>query len=109
MMLDGAIQAAAGTDMRRHLDFVAAADSYSERLRRWFEPLALANAAKPRRICPGCPGRLNFTRYDDVPRFVPVMDTASGTRWVGFAALYLAATAALLAAWATRRLRGWPV
>lgn len=109
MMLDGALQAAAGTDMRRHLDFVAAADGYGERLRRWFEPLALANAAEPRRSCPGCPGRLNFTRYDDVPRFVPVMDTAAGARWVGFAAFYIAATTALLAAWAARRLRDWPV
>lgn len=108
MMLDGAFQAAAGTDLRRHLDFVAAADGYSERLRRWFEPLALANAAEPRRICPGCPGRLNFTHYDDVPRFVPSTDTAPGARWIGLGVLYLAAVTALLAAWAARRLRGWP-
>jgi hypothetical protein len=44
-----------------------------------------------------------------VPRFVPVMDTASGARWVGFAMLYLAVVTALLAAWAARRLHDWPV
>lgn len=109
MMLDGAVQAAAGTDDERHVAFVAAADAYSERLRRWFEPLALANAAEPRRSCPACPGRLNFNRYDDVPRFVPVAETGRGARWIGFGILYLAAAAALLAAWAARRLRAWPV
>jgi ABC-2 type transport system permease protein len=109
MMLDGAMQAAAGTDVERHIAFVAAADAYSERLRRWFEPLALANAAEPRRLCAACPGRRNFNRYDDVPRFAPAMETDRGVRWIGFGILYLAAAAAFLAAWAERRLRAWPV
>jgi ABC-2 type transport system permease protein len=109
MMLDGAIQAAAGTDIERHIAFVAAADAYSERLRRWFEPLSLANAAESRRSCAACPGRLNFNRYDDVPRFVPVAETGRGEWWIGFGILYLAAATALLAAWATRRMRAWPV
>jgi ABC-2 type transport system permease protein len=109
MMLDGAVQAAAGTDGERHIAFVAAADAYGERLRRWFEPLALANAAEPRRSCAACPGRLNFNRYDDVPRFVPVAETGRSEWWSGFGILYLAAATVLLAAWATRRLRAWPV
>jgi ABC-2 type transport system permease protein len=109
MMLDGALQAAAGTDVRRHLAFVAAADAYGERLRRWFEPLALANASDPRRACSGCPGRLNFTRYDEVPRFVPVADNSVPVRWISLALLYLAAAVVLLLAWSIRRLRDWPV
>jgi ABC-2 type transport system permease protein len=109
MMLDGAVQAAAGTDIGRHIAFVAAADAYGERLRRWFEPLALANAAQPRRSCPACPGRLNFDGFDDVPRFVPVTDTGHGARRIVFAILYLAAAAALLATWTARRLRTWPI
>lgn len=108
MMLDGTLQAVAGNDARRQLAFVAAADAYGERLRRWFEPLALANAADPRRSCPDCPGRLNFTRYDDVPRFVPAPDDgARGS--IGLAFLYFAVATALAAAWAARRLRAWPL
>lgn len=109
MVLDGTLQAAAGNDARRQLAFVAAADTYGERLRRWFEPLALANAADPRRSCPDCPGRLNFMRYDDVPRFVPAPDDGAAGRSIGLALLYLAGVTALAATWAARRLRVWPL
>lgn len=108
MVLDGTLQAVAGNDARRQRAFVAAADAYAERLRRWFDPLALANAADPRRSCPDCPGRLNFKRYDDVPRFVPAPDNGAG-RAIGLTLLYLAVVTALAAAWAARRLRAWPL
>ncbi|MCI4592521.1 ABC transporter permease [Sphingobium sp. BYY-5] len=108
MMLDGTLQAAAGNDVRHQLAFVAAADAYDERLRRWFEPLALTNAADPHRSCPDCPGRLNFTRYDDVPRFVPAPDHGAVMRAIGFGLLYLASVTALTIIWAVRRLHVWP-
>jgi ABC-2 type transport system permease protein len=109
MMLDNLLQTAAGTDLRRHTNFLASADAYSERLRRFFEPLALANAADPRRSCEQCPGRLNFTRYDDVPSFEPDLDVSAGLRWSAWTCLYLAALVTLLTVAASRRLREWPL
>lgn len=109
MMLDGALQALAGADMRRHADFIAAADAYSEQLRRYFEPLALANAAAPERRCRECPGRLNFTRYDDVPKFAPDVNEAAGLRQSAWTCLYLALLTLALAALARQRLQGWPL
>ncbi|GFE79284.1 hypothetical protein GCM10011487_12840 [Steroidobacter agaridevorans] len=109
MMLDNMLQTAAGTDIRRHANFLASADAYSERLRRFFEPLALANAADPRRSCEQCPGRLNFTRYDDVPVFEPDADISAGLRWSVWTCLYLAALVALFSVAASRRLREWPM
>jgi ABC-2 type transport system permease protein len=109
MMLDGMLQAVAGTDMSRHTNFIAAADAYSERLRRHFEPLALANAANPRRSCPDCPGRLNFTRYDEVPLFQPELDLGAGLRWGLWTCLYLSILVVAVGALARRRLRDWPL
>jgi ABC-2 type transport system permease protein len=109
MMLDNTLQTAAGTDIRRHANFLASADAYSERLRRFFEPLALANAANPRRSCEQCPGRLNFDRYDDVPAFEPDVDVSAGLRWSAWTCLYLAALVTLLSVVARRRLREWPL
>lgn len=109
MMLDGMLQTVAGTDISRHTTFTAAADAYSERLRRYFEPLALANAADPRRSCPECPGRLNFTRYDEVPAFEPEVDASAGVRWSLWTCLYLALLVVSIGLLAHRRLREWPV
>lgn len=109
MMLDGMLQAVAGTDMARHTQFIAAADDYSERLRRYFEPLALANAVNPRRRCPDCPGRLNFTRYDDIPQFEPQADSSAGLRWSLWTCLYLTAVVATICALARRRFQEWPL
>lgn len=109
MMLDGMLQAVAGNDMRRHTAFIAAADTYSETLRRYFEPLALSNAANPPLSCPECPGRLNFTRYDDVPAFEPDTDLSAGLRWSLWTSLYLAALVCAISLIARRRLREWPL
>ena len=109
MMLDGALQAVAGTDMNRHTVFIADADAYSERLRRYFEPLTLASAANPQRICPDCPGRLNFTRYDEVPAFEPENDLTAGVRWSVWTCLYLAALTGAVSLLTRRRLREWPL
>jgi hypothetical protein len=88
---------------------VAAADAYSERLRRYFEPLALANVAHAQRSCPECPGRLNFTRYDEVPAFVPEVDLGAGLRWSAWTCLYLAILVVSFGLLALRRLREWPL
>jgi len=109
MMLDGMLQTVAGSDMTRHVTFIAAADAYSERLRRYFEPLALANAAAPRRSCPECPGRLNFTRYDDVPAFEPALDASAGLRWSLGTSLYLTILVVSISLLARRRLGEWPL
>lgn len=109
MMLDNMLQTAAGTDMRRHTNFLASADAYSEQLRRFFEPLALANAADPKRACEQCPGRLNFTRYDEVPRYQADSDVGAALRWSVRTCLYLAALVTLLSVAASRRLREWPL
>jgi ABC-2 type transport system permease protein len=109
MMLDGALQAVAGADMRRHADFIAAADAYGEQLRRYFEPHALSNVASAKRSCPECPGRLNFTRYDDVPKFDPNVDEAAGLRQSAWTCLYLALLTLALGALARRRLQQWPL
>lgn len=108
MMLDNMLQTAAGTDIRRHTSFLASADAYSERLRRFFEPLALTNAAHPQRNCEQCPGRLNFTRYDLVPAFEPDLDISAGLRWSTWTCLYLGILVIVLIAGAVRRLRDWP-
>lgn len=109
MMLDQMLQTAAGTDARRHTDFLASADAYSEQLRRFFEPLVLANAANPQRGCDQCPGRLNFTGYDEVPAFKPNVDLSAGFRWSAWTCLYLAALVILFGVAASRRLREWPL
>lgn len=109
MMLDGMLQSVAGTDMSRHTAFIAAADEYSETLRRYFEPLALSNAANPQRSCPECPGRLNFTRYDDVPSFEPDTDLSTGLRWSLWTCLYLAVLVCAISLVARRRFRQWPM
>jgi ABC-2 type transport system permease protein len=109
MMLDNMLQTAAGTDIRRHASFLDSADVYSERLRRFFEPLALTNAAHPQRSCETCPGRLNFTRYEDVPTFKPDMDASAALRWSTWTCLYLGILVTLFSWVASRRLREWPV
>jgi ABC-2 type transport system permease protein len=108
MMFDGMLQAVAGTDMARHASFLAEADAYSERLRRHFEPLALANAANPQRSCPQCPGRLNFTRYEDVPSFEPDLDLTAGMQSSLRTCLYLALIVTALVLLTRRRLSEWP-
>lgn len=109
MMLDGMLQTVAGTDPARHAELVGAADAYSEQLRRYFEPLALRNAADSRRACPECPGRLNFTLYDEVPQFAPRIDMAAGLRSSAWTCLYLAVILAAIGLLARRRLREWPL
>jgi ABC-2 type transport system permease protein len=109
MMLDGMLQAVAGTDMTRHTEFIAAADAYGEQLRRYFEPLALNNAVNPQRSCPDCPGRLNFTRYDEVPEFQPRADVINGLHWSLWTCLYLALVFSVISILARRRLHEWPL
>lgn len=109
MMLDGMLQTVAGTDMARHTSFLAEADAYSEGLRRYFEPLALANTANPERTCPQCPGRLNFSRYEDVPSFKPDLDLTAGVRAGLWTCLYLAAIVITLTLLVRRRLAEWPL
>jgi ABC-2 type transport system permease protein len=84
MMLDGMLQRAAGTDMERHISFLAEADAYGVISRRL------------QRSCPQCPGGLSFTRYDDVPIFQPNVDLTAGVRWSVWTCLYLAAAVAVL-------------
>jgi len=109
MMLDNMLQTTAGTDIRRHTNFLETADAYSEQLRRFFEPLALTNAAHPQRNCEACPGRLNFTRYDDVPTFQPDLAVSAGWRWSAWTCLYLGLLVTLIIVGASRRLRDWPM
>lgn len=108
MMVDGTLQTAAGADARRHQAFIAATDAYTEQLRRYFQPLALNNAANPIRACAQCPGRLNFLRYEEVPKFRPTVDERPGRRAVLTTCLYLGLLSAGLAAIAARRMRDWP-
>jgi ABC-2 type transport system permease protein len=108
MMVDGALQTAAGADARRHQAFIAATDAYTEQLRRYFQPLALDNAANPIGACAQCPGRLNFLRYDEVPKFRPTVDERPGQRAVLTTCLYLGLLVGGLAAIAARRMRDWP-
>lgn len=108
MMIDGALQTAAGTDARRHVGFIAATDAYTEHLRRYFQPLALNNAANPIRVCTQCPGRLNFLRYEEVPKFRPTIDERPGRQAVLATCLYLGLLVGGLAATAARRMREWP-
>jgi ABC-2 type transport system permease protein len=104
-MLDGALAAAAATDRRRHLEFVAATDSHSQVLRAKFVPLALANVNAPR-PCGTCPGRLNFDGYGNEPAFVVLPPRTLATS-LGPAAVYLALLCLALIVLAARRLRMW--
>jgi hypothetical protein len=86
------------------------ARDYAARLRAFFEPVALNNAARGEKwSCGACPGRLNFVDYDRVPRFEPdkVANVLTGLTLAYVFVIWLAA--ALLTLLAARRLREWPV
>jgi len=107
MMLDGALQSLAGTDVRRQQAFVIAAADYVELLRGWFDPRIVANIGAPLR-CTECPGRMTFADYDAVPAFVPASSSVSLAQ-SGFAALYLALITVAMGVIARRRYRAWPL
>ncbi|HEX8405009.1 MAG TPA: DUF3526 domain-containing protein [Duganella sp.] len=105
MVFDSMLQQAAGTGIERHREFLLAARAYTERLRAFFWPRALAEAARPTQACPGCAGRMNFTAHREIPRFEPA-PPANGMIPGGGAALYMWGLAALagLLLWRGKRL-----
>ena len=104
MVLDTMLQQAAGTGIERHREFLLAARAYTDRLRAFFWPRALAEAARPTQACPGCAGRMNFTAHREIPRFEPAPPPAGMIG--GAAALYMWGIAALagLLLWRGKRL-----
>ena len=104
MVFDTMLQQAAGTGIERHREFLLAARAYTDRLRAFFWPRALAEAARPTQACPGCAGRMNFTAHREIPRFEPG-PPANGTTGAA-AALYMWGIAALagLLLWRGKRI-----
>lgn len=107
LVFDELMQRAAGTDAARHQRFLIRADDYTETLRRFFGPRALAEAARPGSACPGCAARMNFVEHQRIPRFIaeePLAGVASAmVPATGY--LFLLALALLLFA-ARRRNAG---
>lgn len=71
LVLDDLLQQAAGNGAERHEAFLREAAAYTDRLRAFFWPRALHDAAAPAERCPGCAGRMTFTDHAAIPRFVP--------------------------------------
>jgi ABC-2 type transport system permease protein len=60
----------AGNGPTRQAAFISAVDDHHARLRDFFVPKVLREAAHPSpRHCSDCPGRLTFTEYEAIPRF----------------------------------------
>jgi ABC-2 type transport system permease protein len=110
MALHHALADLAGTGVERHRAFLAAVRTYQQELRAFLYPRviahALSQAAKP---CPGCPGRLQFTDFDALPRFVFAEPPAADRVRRAFASAgWLAGLAGCLLAAALLRCRRWP-
>jgi ABC-2 type transport system permease protein len=107
MVFDTVLQQAAGSGVERHRRFLARSGAYTDQLRAFFWPRALADAARPGNACQGCAGRMNFTDHERIPRFEadrPLDGVAAGIGGaVGY--LWLLACAPLLLLWRGKRFR----
>lgn len=60
----------AGTDGERHQRFLEASRAYQQQLRNIFYTKIQQEVLQPTDLaCPTCAGKLQFTRYDTIPRF----------------------------------------
>ncbi len=107
MVFDTLLQQAAGTGVERHKRFIKRTADYTDELRAFFWPRAMAEAANPSNACHGCAGRMNFTDHDKIPRFEadrPLDGVAGGIGGaVGY--LWLLAGALVLMLWSGRKFR----
>lgn len=103
MVLDALLQRAAGTDSERHQRFLHQADAYTETLRRFFWPRALAEAAAPLSGCKNCAARMNFIEHARIPRFGADQPLAGVARALAPGAAYLVLLAMGLLVLAARR------
>jgi ABC-2 type transport system permease protein len=72
----------AGTGSGRHHAFLRAVRAFQLELRAFMYPRVLEQVRSPTpRSCGACPGRLNFTDYDAIPRFT-MQDAPSSARVV---------------------------
>lgn len=101
----------AGTDAERHRRYEQQTRAYQLRLREWFYPRIQAQIAAPTpRPRADSYGRMNFTEYDAIPRYLGAELPASArvAAVAPFVAWWCFLAAALVAlAW--RRLRRWPL
>ncbi len=98
MLFDALLQRAAGTGAERHQQFLRQSDSYTNTLRRFFWPRALADAAHPVIACQGCAARMNFVEHERIPRYAaddPLAGVAAALA-AGTGYLCLTAAAAML-------------
>jgi hypothetical protein len=88
----------AGTGTARHELFLDAVRTFQLDLRAFMYPRVLEQVRFPsRRPCESCPGRLNFTAYDAIPRFSMPEPSSSSRAASGFgSAAWLALLAALM-------------
>lgn len=107
MVFDTLLQQAAGSGVERHKRFLKRTGDYTDELRAFFWPRALAEAARPGTACQGCAGRMNFTEHDKIPRFEADRPTDGVAGSIGGAVGYLwvLAGAAVLMLWSGRRFR----
>lgn len=69
LVLEELLQSVAGSDAAAQALFVQRAQDYTERLRAFFWPRAIAQAVRPSAPCPGCMGRQAFTEHQRIPAF----------------------------------------
>jgi ABC-2 type transport system permease protein len=107
LVLDALLQAAAGSDAVRHESFLHRARQHTDRLRAFFWPRALLDAAQPAvRSCRGCPAKMSFTSFDDIPKFAEDDPLSGVVPRIGGMALYLLLIAVGAALFAAQR-RQW--
>ncbi|WP_157778317.1 ABC transporter permease subunit [Massilia violaceinigra] len=107
MVFDTLLQQAAGSGVERHKRFLKRTGEYTDELRAFFWPRALAEAANPANACQGCAARLNFTDHDKIPRFQADRPLDGVAASIGGAVGYLwvLACAVMLMLWSGRRFR----
>lgn len=107
MVFDTLLQQAAGSGVERHKRFLERTGDYTDELRAFFWPRALAEAANPGNACPGCAGRMNFTDHDKIPRFEAdrPMDGVAGAIGGAVGYLWVLACAVMLMLWSGRSMK----
>ncbi|MDM5178830.1 ABC transporter permease subunit [Massilia sp. DJPM01] len=107
MVFDTLLQQAAGSGVERHKRFLQRTKDYTDELRAFFWPRALAEAANPANPCQGCAARLNFTDHDKIPRFQAdrPLDGVAGRIGGAVGYLWMLADAVVLMLWSGRRFR----
>jgi ABC-2 type transport system permease protein len=90
LVVDALLQAAAGSDAVRHESFLRRSRQHTDWLRAFFWPRALLDAAQPAvRSCRGCPAKMSFTSYDEIPKFAEDDPLTGIVPRIGWMALYL--------------------